>query len=554
MSIFVEILLAFVEGLAVVVSPCILPVLPLILAGSLQGERTRPYGIVMGFASIFALITLLVRQITNHLGIDPWSLRQTSFIILALLGLLMIFDARNRIFNLLTNRISEKSNDWLTNPVFNKTGFISSFLYGSLIALVWTPCVGPILAAILIQVQVTETTTNAIITMLAFVIGVALPMLGIILFGRALIQKHPFLLKHSYVIRRILGGLILIVALSGYFRFDFSLPDIVPKTKPSNSSATMNNIALRKGIASPYIAPDFNGINTWLNSKPLSIKDLKGKVVLVDFWTYSCINCIRTLPYIKDWYAKYKEHGFVVIGVHSPEFFFEHNIENISRAIADYKITYPVAVDNSFATWNNYNNKFWPAHYLINKDGEVVYTHFGEGEYDVTEHNIRSLLSMKDEGGPVQENNIKATSPGQTPETYLGHRRSERFVSEKNIEAQTNKYEFPNLPTHNWSLAGNWKRDSEYIISEGDAALRLHFNAGKVFLVMGSASPIHVTIMLNGMPIDQGNAGKDVKDGLVLVKEHRLYDLVNLHKMEDASLEIRVSKPGLECYAFTFGS
>jgi len=553
---FVEILLAFSEGIAVVVSPCILPILPLILAGSLQGGRTRPYGIVTGFVTVFMIATLLVRQITYSLGIDPSTLRQVSFIILALLGLVMIFDTKSSIFSALMNRISDKSNEWLNNPVFNKAGFISAFLYGSLIALVWTPCAGPLLAAVLVQVQITNTSANAVLTVLAFVTGVAVPMLATILFGQALIQKQAFLLKHSTLLKRSLGVIILLVALSGYFGITFSIPTIfqnTASTKTINSVNTMKKETLINGLASPYAAPDFKGITKWLNSEPLSIKDLKGKVVLVDFWTYSCINCIRTLPHLKDWYAKYKDAGLVVVGVHAPEFLFEHDPKNVSDAIANDGVTYPVALDNNFATWHNYNNNYWPAHYLINREGQVVYTHFGEGEYDITEDNIRFLLSVKGEVSPNPAENAEETAPGQTPETYLGYERGDRFVTEKTA-SETGKYNFPNLPTHNWALSGNWKRNLEYISSEAAAALQFHFRAGKVFLVMGSASPIEVSVLLNGKPIDKLSRGKDVKGDVVLVQEHKLYELVRLPKTEDALLEIRVSKPGLECYAFTFGS
>jgi cytochrome c biogenesis protein CcdA/thiol-disulfide isomerase/thioredoxin len=550
MPAFIDILLAFIEGIAVVASPCILPILPLILVGSLAEGRLRPYGIIAGFIAIFTVATLLIRQVTITLGIDPEAMRHTAFFLLAGIGLLLIFDPQDKVFKALTRRIGEMGNRMLDKPIFNRTGFFSAFLYGTLIALVWTPCAGPILAASLVQVQTQQTTIAAVVTVLAFVLGASLPMLAIIVYGRQILYNNSFMLKYSYLIRRILGVLILLTVFFGYIRFTPGTPEDL-KQVANSEQVTASNLKDEKvlihGLAKPYKAPDFGGISTWINSKALSLNNLKGKVVLIDFWTYSCINCIRTLPYLKAWYERYKDQGLVIVGVHTPEFFFEHKADNVEQAVNDYKITYPVAMDNDFITWKSYDNHYWPAHYLIDKDGQVVYTHFGEGNYEITEHNIRVLLAAQGEKAKTRGSVGKAES-GQSPETYLGFNRASRQVKSSSMD---------NLPLHTWMLKGDWQTNAENIVSKSsNAQLRFRFYSAKVFLVMGTEKGelIKITLKLNGKPITPKESGKDVKNGILTVKEHRLYELVNLSKQIEGVLEIDVSTEGLECYAFTFGS
>jgi thiol-disulfide isomerase/thioredoxin len=301
---------------------------------------------------------------------------------------------------------------------------------------------------------------------------------------------------------------------------------------------------LEDGLKNPYPAPEFADIKDWINSKPLSLRSLRGKVVLIDFWTYSCINCVRTLPHITAWDRKYRSQGLVIIGVHTPEFKFEKDIANIKTALAKDHIRYPVAVDSSEATWNAYKNESWPAHYLIDKSGAVVYTHFGEGDYDVTENNIRTLLGMDHEDFAAPE--ALPFSDNQTPETYLGSERAERKVTQLNSA----------LPLDHWGLAGRWKIEGERIKSSSPGAvLRLHFNAKKVFLVMGASTghPVDVALKLNGR-VALGEAGKDAHGGVVTVKDHALYELVNQDSVKPGLLEITTSGAGVEMYAFTFGS
>lgn len=314
----------------------------------------------------------------------------------------------------------------------------------------------------------------------------------------------------------------------------------------SNVSASESLI---DGIKKPYKAKEIIGIEDWKNSKPLKISDLKGKVVLIDFWTYSCVNCLRTLPYINKWDESYRDKGLVIIGIHSPEFEFEKNSKNVEKAIERHKIKYPVAMDNYLSTWATYKNKYWPSHYLIDKEGNVVYEQLGEGNYDVTENNIRQLLGIE-EKLEIKEEAYSPFSSIQTPETYLGYLRSQNFYSPQKTVEKIIDYSFPgSLPNNSWALEGKWKIEEQKITSKSkEAKIRLNFSSKKVFLVMGlskstKAKSIKVSLKLN----DQ-----ELPNGQIAVDKHMLYELVDQEKPSDGILEITTAEAGLEAYVFTF--
>jgi thiol-disulfide isomerase/thioredoxin len=320
----------------------------------------------------------------------------------------------------------------------------------------------------------------------------------------------------------------------------------------SESAFAQEKLELSEGLNKAYQAPEISGINNWLNGKALKISDLKGKVVLIDFWTYSCINCIRTLPHMNELQEKYADKGLVIIGVHSPEFDFEKNPQNVEKAIKRFEIKYPVALDSDLKTWNNFKNKYWPAHYLIDQTGKVVYTHFGEGNYDVTEKNIATLLKLnQNNSSKTQEKVYLATDI--TPETYLGLKRRKN-----NFNQSQKKLTFPqSLPINGWGLEGEWKSANKFIESKkSQASLRLNFNAKKVFLVMASnkKTSIKVDVFFNGKKVDKSFFGADVKNGSVTVAESRLYELLNLNQSTNGVLEIKAEEEGLQAYAFTFES
>lgn len=547
----IDIGLAFLEGLALIVSPCILPVLPLVLAASVEGGRSRPYGIIIGFVLAFSVFALVSRQIVQALGVDLDIIKNASLVLLALFGLVLLSSKLSDKFSALTQGAANFGNDLASR---GGEGLLSGVLIGALIGLVWTPCAGPILAAVLVQVIRQETQLAGNLIIFSFAIGAGVPMLIIALTGRKVMNKLGFLTRHAEAVRRGFGVLILLSV--AYIASGLDAQSLLTTRTTKTEQQPAGELVLREGLGTPYAAPEFAGIEAWLNSNPLTMQGLKGKVVLIDFWTYSCINCVRTLPYITDWDSKYRDQGLVIVGVHSPEFEFEKKLDNVKAAIAQHGIRYPVALDNNLSTWVNFNNRYWPAHYLIDREGKVVYTHFGEGKYDVTENNIRYLLGLKNGGEPVKTE-VPAGNPDQTAETYLGYARADSFGGDEPVAHNKEiAYRFPDeLAEDEWALNGKWRVDTQKITAgEKGAALRLDFNARKVFLVLGTSTgkPVRVSVRLNGEAVGP-SAGKDAPGGVVTIERNTLYELVDQKTPKNGVLEILSDSPGLEAYAFTFG-
>lgn len=546
----VEIGLAFLEGVALIVSPCILPVLPLVLAASVEGGRRRPYGIIIGFVAAFSLFAIVLRELITLLNLDVELVRNASLVLLTLFGLILLSEKLSEKFSAMTSWAATIGNNLSSK---GGEGLLSGVFIGSLIGFVWTPCAGPILAAVLVQVIRQQSDFGGDLIIIAFAIGAGLPMLLISIFGRKVMNKMSFFTRHAEGVRKTFGVLILLavayIAAGAQALAFFGSTTNVEQT-------TTGELSLQHALDKPYPAPEFVGLQNWINSEPLSMEKLKGKVVLIDFWTYSCINCIRTLPYITEWDRKYRDQGLVIVGVHSPEFDFERKLDNVKAAVTEYGIHYPVAQDNNFDTWDRFHNRYWPAHYLIDRDGNVVYTHFGEGQYDVTENNIRYLLGIQGKASMSEQEKTNRVAD-QTPETYLGYRRASTFVGNVKVKGDVPMdFTFPEfIPGNDWALKGRWTVEGERIISEEKgAALRLNFKSSKVFLVLGSRSgkPVHVTVRLNGQAVGT-YGGKDVVDGTVTVDRNTLYELINQKSPNNGLLEIESDGPGLEAYAFTFG-
>jgi thiol-disulfide isomerase/thioredoxin len=428
-------------------------------------------------------------------------------------------------------------------------GYVSGMCLGALIGLVWTPYASHLLASAWLDIIREQDNVNAVRVIIAFTAGIGVSLWMLILIGRCCLSV---LQRYASVFRKVLGLWLLCSVWLMAAGSDVAL-------WPSPYQDTLATLAKRQQYQfdPPYPAPAIAPSVIWLNtpgSRAIGLDSLKGKVVLVDFWTYSCINCLRTLPYLKAWYDKYHAQGLEIIGVHSPEFDFEKQPSNVWQAIRRYGIPYPVALDNQLDTWNNFHNQYWPAHYLIDRNGNVVYSHFGEGQYATMENNIRVLLGL---GVNDRVGLAEALPTGQTPETYLGFRRANTFQSEVGlVPDQSFFYFFPKvLPLNHWALAGRWAIEAERIVSQGDMSrLKLSFKAKKLFLVLGSTtgSPISVQLRLNGEVLKTA-AGWDVVDGRLQVKQHRLYQLVNQAQTMSGVLEVIAAKPGLAAYAFTFG-
>ncbi len=339
--------------------------------------------------------------------------------------------------------------------------------------------------------------------------------------------------------------IVIAVLIAGGIYIDKTSKTNTDGTK-TNSVSSLLGSSNEKNSATAELknqgkAPEFIGIDKWLNSDPLTMQSLRGKVVLIDFWTYSCINCIRTLPYVTKWYDTYKDQGLVIVGVHTPEFAFEKVTKNVETAIKRYKINYPVAQDNDFATWNAYSNQYWPAHYLVDQQGNIVYTHFGEGKYEETENAIRSLLGLNPDTKQSAE-----TQGGrvQTREIYFGLNRLEFMSNTERATNQPQQYVLPKIfPKNTFALEGQWKLDGEKaVLANASGKIKLKFNAGKVHLVAASNKPMKINILVDGVIVNT-----------ITVSQSELYTLFDSNDYREHEMEIQIPEAGFEAFAFTFG-
>lgn len=559
-------------------APCVLILLPVIVGSSLAHDddkkldRWKPYIISISLGISVLLFTLLLKASTVLIGVDPQVWKSISGGIVILLGLSLLFPL------LWTKIIAKTGLENNTNSFLakasKKSGIAGYILTGAALGPVFAAC-SPVYAVILATVLPVNLALG-LVYMTIYATGLSLALLAIALAGRKLTKRLNFTAKPNGWFRRGLAILLILVGLAVVTGIDkqvqtwilvnvpFNSTKLEEKLIPASSSQPDNSKEKSSSAmfnVKPYDAPEIRGINDWINSDPQTIASLKGKVVLIDFWTYSCINCIRTQPYLNDWHDKYNDDGLVILGLHAPEFAFEKMPENVRKAVKDAGIKYPVGLDNDFGTWKAYDNQYWPAKYLIDKDGKVRYTHFGEGDYAETEAAIQTLL--KENGKAVTEsiNSDKEElrgQPGQTPETYLGYERGERFMNANQFKAdQPVDYKLADdVPENAWSLGGKWQIGKlESVSMSDDAVLRIKANAKEVYLVMNGPSDKTVSLKLNGKPVPAENAGSDVDAaGKVNLKGAQLYRLIKLPEFQSgALLDITVPK-GTTINAFTFGA
>jgi cytochrome c biogenesis protein CcdA/thiol-disulfide isomerase/thioredoxin len=569
-------LFAAIAGAATAVTPCVLPVLPALLSASAVGGRRRPLGIVTGLAITFTITIAGLASVINGVGVADGVERKIAIGVLFVAGVALLVPAFGDRIEAPLSRLAR------FGPRSRGDGFWSGLVVGAALGFLYAPCAGPILAAV-VSIGVTQGSSGRIILLAAsYSVGSAAVLLVFSLGGRRVAERLRTAARGP-ALQRALGAVLVatavLMATELDVRFQTALATHFPKfiVNPTKSLESSHAVEARlagiRGRARfdssqgattassgpgprsslPMLgdAPGFTGNQRWFNTpgaKRLTLAGLRGKVVLVDFWTYTCINCIRTLPYVEAWYTRYRDRGLVVVGVHTPEFGFEKDAGNVATAIRQNGLRYPVAQDNDYRTWTAYGNQFWPAKYLIDARGQVRYTHFGEGEYGKTEAAIRALLeeAHRTRLGAFARATVQVPSARvQTPETYLGSNRSQR-VLRRGFRGL--------LPLNHLAFGGAWAIGGEAAASGRAATLRLEFAARRVFLVLGSRGGVSRTakVLLDGRPVPDRLAGTDVHGGLLTVRGQRLYRLIDLPRAERVELELRFA-PGVSGYAFTFG-
>jgi cytochrome c biogenesis protein CcdA/thiol-disulfide isomerase/thioredoxin len=574
-SVVTLILVAFAAGLIAGISPCILPVLPIVFVAGVaapdatetpKGSWRRSVAIVLGLVLSFSLLVLVGSEILSGLHLPQNTLMWVGVVLLGLVGLGFVIPVIG---------------EWLERPFARMVGRQPSsssggFVIGLALGLVFVPCAGPVLAAITVLGATRDIHFETVLVTLAFAVGAVVPLLFIALAGGGLVHRVQSVRQRAPLYRQI-GGVVLLVMAIGIATnsFDFLQRDVpgytsVLQKKIEGSTSIRKQLNALKGTkgsqgvsgslvscpsSSPGLvtcglAPNFTDVTTWLNSpgdQPLTIKDLRGKVVIVDFWTYSCINCQRSLPHVEAWYKRYAPYGLEIVGVHTPEFAFEHVVSNVKAQANVLGVKYPIAVDNSYGTWNAYDNEYWPAEYLIDARGVVRHVDFGEGNYALTETLIRRLLVAAHPGlklpPPTSVANLTPFVE-TSPESYIGYKYGLTYLDSNVAPAENvaTRYRFPkDLSSTTWALSGVWNEHAEEATSVKDSKLEINYLAQDVFLVMGGTGTVTVslgngtaptTIHVNGVP--------------------RLYTLFHAKFSSSGNMVLKFT-PGVQAFDFTFG-
>ncbi|HEY4134024.1 MAG TPA: cytochrome c biogenesis protein DipZ [Alphaproteobacteria bacterium] len=591
------ILLTYLGGVLTIVSPCILPVLPFVFARADRPFLQSGLPMLLGMAATFAAVATLAAVgggwavQANQYG------RFAAIALLALFGLALLFptlsDRLTRPLVALGSRLSQSADQ---GHEAGGPTVLPSLLLGVATGLLWAPCAGPILGLILTGAALQGANVQTSLLLLAYAAGAATSLALALLVGGRVFAAMKRSLGASEWIRRGLGVAVLLAVVAIAMGVDTGFltnlsatstasleqslvdklqgaqakPEAQPAPVMSGGPAMMMQGTPTTASSLPIegTLPDLSGAVQWLNSPPLTAEGLKGKVVLIDFWTYSCINCLRAIPYVKAWAEKYKDQGLVVIGVHAPEFAFEKDVGNVKKAVANLKIGYPVAIDNDYAIWRAFDNHYWPAHYFIDAQGRIRHHHYGEGDYDGSERIIQQLLT---EAGntqaptgfvDVQASGAEAAADMQeikSPETYVGYARAQNFVSlggAVHDAARTYEVEAPDL--NQWGLSGDWTIAGENaVLNEAGGGILYRFHARDLHLVLGPTAdgkPVRFRVTIDGQT-PSASHGMDIDaDGEGTVTDQRLYQLIRQSgPVMDHTFEIRFLDPGVQAYAFTFG-
>ncbi len=594
------VLIGLVGGLITGISPCILPVIPVVfLSGGVQGARRRsgaaadrvadrkvlsakaptgraaaaeatavrlaaaqarregrrPYLVVLGLALSFSVFTLLGTLLLSVLPLPQDTIRWAGLVVLVLLGIAMMFPG--------VQHLLEKPFAWI--PQRRVDGDRGGFVLGLALGAVYVPCAGPVLAAITVAGATGKIGTQTVVLTLAFAVGTAIPLLAFALAGRGVAERVQAFRTRQRGVRIAAGVVVIGLAVALTFNVTDALQRAVPDYTASLNKALDGKGGVAKALGNqqsvplmecaeepePTLqdcgkAPAISGIQQWFNTPSdaaLTPASLAGKVVLVDFWAYSCINCQRAIPHAEAWYSDYEKDGLVVVGVHTPEYAFEHVASNVSAGVKRLGITYPVALDNNYTTWNAFGNESWPADYLIDSTGQIRHVGIGEGDYDGTETLIRQLLTAANPGVTLPPATHVAdttpTSAQQTPETYLGSQRANTYVDGP-LRTGTQTFSYPpGVPDDEFALTGTWAVGDEALTAANGAGIELNYLADDVYLDVGGTGTITATV-----------GGKTTTYKVSGAPD--IYTLVHTDGENRGTLKVALS-PGLAAYSFTFG-
>jgi cytochrome c biogenesis protein CcdA/thiol-disulfide isomerase/thioredoxin len=579
-------LLAYLGGVLTIVSPCILPVIPFVLARADRPFLRNGLPMLVGMALAFAVVATLASVAGGWVVSANQYGRIAALILLAIFGVTLLFpEIADRLMRPLVAvgaRLSQSADQ-------SEGSLLAPLLLGVATGFLWAPCAGPVLGLILTGAALQGASVKTTLLLLTYAAGAATSLaLALVVGGRVFAAMKRSIGAGEWI-RRGLGAAVLVaivaiaLGLDTGFLTNLSIgsttsleQSLLDRLRPPPTTTAMSGPSMMRAkpageseaLPAEGVAPSLDGAVEWLNSKPLTTEALKGKVVVVDFWTYSCINCLRAIPYVRAWAEKYRDHGLVVIGVHAPEFAFERNVDNIKKAIATLGIGYPVAVDNEYKIWRAFDNEYWPAHYFIDARGQIRHHHFGEGDYDESEQVIQQLLTEAgDKSVPTGMVAVNASgaeaasakSDVKSPETYVGYDRADHFVSPGGVVQDTSHVYAAGTPALNdWSLVGDWTIGNERAQSNAkDSAIVYRFHARDLHLVLGPSpdgKPVRFVVTIDGN--NPGAAhGVDVDpEGNGVVTAQRLYQLVrDPGAVADHTFEIRFLDPGAQAYAFTFG-
>jgi len=575
------VLLSYFAGMLTIVSPCILPVLPFVFARAGQPFVRSGLPLLIGMAVTFTGVATLA-AIGGGWAVQANSVgRAVALVILGAFGALLLFpalaDRATRPLVSLGNRLTQS----VDSPGSQSGGFLASLLLGVATGLLWAPCAGPVLGLVLTGAALQGANIGTSLLLLAYAAGAASSLALALLFGGRMFAAMKRTIGVGNWVRRSLGAIVLIavagialgldtglltkLSLAGTTNVEQKLLDLFQQGDRSARSSALGDGPL--GVEGDL--PPLIGATSWLNSPPLTRESLRGKVVLIDFWTYSCINCLRTLPYVRAWEEKYRAAGLVVIGVHAPEFAFEKDPGNVAKAVRDLGITYPVALDNDHAIWRAFDNSYWPAHYFVDGRGRIRYHHFGEGSYAESEQVIQRLLAENGRAvGNMQPVSVRGTGAAAeasesdlfSPETYVGYARGERFASAGGyVPDKVSDYAAPaRLRLNDWGLSGQWAAGPEYAEARAPGArLTYRFHARDLHLVLGTKSAgqrVRFRVTIDGKP-PSNDHGSDIDPaGRGVVEGQRLYQLVRQSGViGEHTFEIEFLDPGAQAFAFTFG-